>query len=269
MRALFLDTATQVARHWHADSERQELGRQLGDRKLYCSRYVGCQYRAVLLNSAVALFNLLIHFRDLKRALRESTHYQNAEVAQIPLTSGVQKRIEQIGLWMLEFCSYEEQVQRLQDLIEDVWETQFHQGVELPLIDETGCLYVTDPPEAGESGGYNPAKVWCTLADPQPCRIEQFWESHRTDLELLANMDVDAIKAQPKDTQELEKVKEAARRVRGGKPPRGRCCMVDLSDAIICLESTHCPEAVAVHSTNKKHFRPLCEILGVESEPND
>lgn len=269
MRALFLDTATQFARHWHADSERQALARELSGRDLYCSRYVACQYKAVLLNSAVALFNLLLRFKDLKRALRESTHYQNAEIAQVHLTGGVQKRIEQIGLWMLEFRNYDEQVQRLQDLIEDVWETQFHQGLVDPLIDETGCLYAETILKPGESGAYNPAEVSCTLKNPKQCKIDEFWEGHRTDLELLANVKVKAIKAQPRDTKAIQQVKEAAERVREGKPPRGRCCTVHLSDAVICLESTHCPEPVAVHSINKKHFRPLCEIFGLESEPAD
>jgi len=269
MSGLFLDTATQFARHWHADSERTEIAEQLDGRNLYCSRYVECQYKAVFLNSAVALFNLLIHFGDLKKALRESTRYLNREIAQIPLTAGTQNRIEQIGLWMLEFCDYDEQVQRLQDLVEDTWETQFHQGIEQPLIDETGCLYVDDIPEPGDSGAYNPATVSCTLSDPPPCRIGEFWEGHRTDLELLANMDVNAIQATPKDPTELNKVKEAAQQLREGKAGSGQRCTVYLSDAIICLESAHCPEVAAVHSINKKHFRPLCEVLGLESEPKD
>jgi len=82
MNALFLDTATQFARHWHADSERAEIAEQLDGRRLYCSRYVECQYKAVLLNSAVALYNLLIRFEDLNRALRECERYQNKHPAR-------------------------------------------------------------------------------------------------------------------------------------------------------------------------------------------
>ncbi len=54
-----------------------------------------------------------------------------------------------------------------------------------------------------------------------------------------------------------------------GEPAHGRKCTVYLSDAVICIESTHCPEPVAVHSINKKHFRPLGEVLGVDWEPKD
>ena len=269
MVALFLDTATQFARHWHADSERAEIAQQLEGRNLYCSRYVECQYKAVLLNSAVALFNLLIHHKDMRKALRESSRYINQDIALVRLTSGVQTRIKQIGLWMLEFCDYGEQVQRLQDLIEDVWEVQFYQGVREPLVDQTGCRYAEDIPRPSKSGAYNPAKISCRARDPLPCGITDFWANHRTDLELLANMDVQAIEAKPKDSQELDKVKRAAQEVRQGKPGHGQVCTVYLSDAIICLEGTHCPEAAAVHSTNKRHFRPLCEVLGIECEPRD
>lgn len=269
MNALFLDTATQFARHWHADSERDEIQQQLKGCPLYCSRYVKCQYKAILLNSAIALYNLLITFRDMKKAIRESTSYLNKEIARVPLTPAVQKRIEHIGLWMLEYCSYDEQKQRLEDLIEDVWETQFHCGVKEPLIDQTGCLYANGIPEMGVSGLYDPVTVSCTLKNPPPCQIREFWNAHSAFLELLANMNIEAIKAEPKDVTELQKIREAARQVRGGEGTSGTCCTVRLSDAIICLESTHCPETAAVHSINKKHFRPLCEIFGIEAEPKD
>jgi hypothetical protein len=268
MRALFLDTATQFARHWHADSERDEIQRQLKGRTLYCSRYVKCQYKAILLNPAIALHNLLVRFKDLNRAMRESKRYRNEEIAHVSLKEAVQKRIDDIGHWMLEYRrNYEEQKQRLQDLIEDVWETQFHCGIERPLIDETGCVYADDTPELDERETYDPVKVSCTVKDPPSCRIRQFWSNHSVSLELLANMDIKAIKAQPKDIQGLQKVADAAQEVRGGRSTAGKRCTVDLSDPIICLEGTHCPATVAIHSINKKHFKPLCEVLGIESEP--
>jgi hypothetical protein len=269
MNALFLDTATQFARHWHADSERDGIEQQLEGRTLYCSRYVKCQYKAVLLNSTIALHNLLIRFKDLNRAMRESTRYQNEEIAHVALTQAVQRRIDHIGHWMLEYCNYDEQKQRLEDLIEDIWETQFHCGVRQPLIDETGCLYADGTPQMGESGAYDPVQVLCTAKNPPLCHIARFWSNHSAFLELVANMDIDAIRAQPKDVTELQKVAEAAKQVRARKSTSGNRCTVYLSDAIICLESTHCPETVAVHSINKRHFRPLCELFGIESEPKD
>ncbi len=269
MKALFLDTATQFARYWHADSQRDEVQHQLEGRSLYCSRYVKCQYKAILLNAAIATYNLLVTFKDMKRALRESTSYQNREIAQLALTSAVQKRIEQIGLWMLEYCSYDEQKQRLEDLIEDIWETQFNCGVRQPLVDKTGCLYADGIPEMGVSGLYRPVKVSCIARDLPLCQIREFWDDHSAFLELLANMNIAALQAEPRDAPELERIKEVAQEVRSGRSAAGNCCTVYLSDAIICLESTHCPETVAVHSINKKHFRPLCEVFGIESEPRD
>ena len=269
MIGLFLDTATQIARHWHSDSKREKIKTELEERNLYSSVFVKSEYKSTLLRAAIGLYNLLIRFKDLNRALRESDDYENAEIAGIKLTPNVQKRIQQVGHWMLEYCNYEEQKLRLEDLIEDVWEGQFHRGLNEPLIDETGCVYTEGAPEMGESGAYNPIDVSCTIKKPAKCRIREFWDNHRIQLEVLANMNLNSIKAEPKDTDELEKVKEHAGRIINGESPHGRRCTVHLSDAIICIESTHCPEVVAVHSTNKKHFRPLGEVLGVEWEPKD
>ena len=90
MKGLFLDTATQIARHWHGDSKREEVRSQLEGRNLYCSLYVKCQYQATLLHSSIGLYNLLIRFNDLGRALRESSNYENKEIARINLTQNVQ-----------------------------------------------------------------------------------------------------------------------------------------------------------------------------------
>jgi hypothetical protein len=269
MKGLFLDTATQFARHWHSDSKRKEIEKQLNGRNLYCSIYVKRQYKAAFLLPAIGLYNLLIHFKDLKIALRESDNYKSAEIAGIKLTPNVQRRIQQIGHWMLEYRDLEEQKLRLEDLIECVWEEHFHYRLKEPLIDETGCKYADGEPEIGTSGAYNPIKVSCTKDTPLDCKINDFWDKHQIQLEALVKMNIDSIKAEPKDTEELHKVKDNALAITQGDSPHGQRCTVFLSDAIIALESMHCPESVAVHSINKKHFRPLGEVLGIEGEPKD
>lgn len=269
MKGLFLDTATQIARHWHSDSEREEIKKQLNGLNLYCSVYVKRQYKATLLVAAIGLYNLLIRFKDLKRALRESDNYKSSQIAGIRLTPNVQKRIQQVGHWMLEYRDFDDQKLRLEDLIEDEWEGQFHYRLKEPLIDEIGCKYAEGEPEIGASGAYNPIKVSCTKDNPLDCKIDDFWDKHRIQLEVLANMNINSIEAEPKDTEELERVKEHAEQIIKGESPHGRRCTVHLSDAMICIESTNCPETVAVHSINKKHFRPLGEVLGIECEPKD
>jgi hypothetical protein len=269
MKGLFLDTATQIARHWHSDSEREEIKKQLNGRNLYCSVYIKRQYKSTLLVAGIGLYNLLIHFKDLRKALRESDNYKSSQIAGIRLTTNVQRLIQQVGHWMLEYRDFEEQKLRLEDLIEDEWEGQFHYRLKEPLIDETGCKYANGEPEIGASGAYNPIKVSCTKDEPQECKIKDFFDKHQIQLEILANMDIDAIKAAQKDTDELHNVKSHANEIIRGDLPHGRRCTVYLSDAIICIESTHCPEPVAVHSINKKHFRPLCEVLDIECEPKE
>lgn len=267
---LFLDTSTQVARHWHSPPECEEIYDQLKGLDLYCSQYVKCQYKATLLASLIKLHNLRLRSQDLLEAIQKATEGKYTKEAGGKLTGGVLALIVDIAYWISRhYKTYTEQVERLRDLIEDGWETIFNDGLELPLIDETGCVYAEGDPVLGESGAYRPIKVSCTISRPAECRIREFWDKHRIHLEVLTNMNPNSIEAEPKDTKELEKVKEHAKQIMRGEPPHGQRCTVHLSDAIICLESTHCPVAVAVHSTNKKHFRPLGEMLGVESEPMD
>ncbi len=271
MSGLFLDTATQIKRDWGSPSVREEIEGQLADSSLYCSHYVKCQYKATLLNSIIGLHNLLLRTRDMNKALLESKVYKNKDIAGVHLTKGVQERMDEVGHWIvINYKSFEEQKQRLEDLIEDAWETMFNRGLKYPLINETNCLYAKDAPRLGVSGAYEPIEITCTKSTPQKCAIGNFWSEHRFYLEFLSNMGIDSIETVPKDVkEELERVKEHAQQISDGESPHGKRCTVFLSDAIICLESTHCPEKVSVHSINKKHFRPLCEVLGLESEPKD
>jgi hypothetical protein len=269
-KALFLDTATQIARHWYADSKREEIAGQLANRNLYCSRYVQCQYKATLLNAIIGLHNLLLRHKDLFKALQESTLYENKDVAGLSLTKAVQERISRVGLQIAQqYKRYDEQIGRLRFYIEDAWEALFSSNLKMPLIDETGCLYAYNAPEAGVSGAYKPVEVSCTIREPKGCQIEEFWSKHRIQLQVLADMDIEGIEAEPKDVAELRKVKQHATRAFSGESAHGQRCTVHLSDAVICIEATHCREDVAVHSINKKHFRPLAEVLGVDSEPKE
>ena len=269
-KSLFLDTATQIARHWHSEPTRTEIQEQLHRRRLYCSRYVKCQYKATQLNSIIYLHNLLLKSEDLLQAIQKAKEWRFSEEAGGQLTSAVLPRIVDIAYWISrKYKTYEEQVDGLRDLIEDAWETLFHDGIALPLVDETGCVYAAGHPKMGVSGAYEPIRVSCSQKDPPECRIEEFWENHWDEIGVLAGMDIDAIRARPKDTGALDEVKEYAGRVRGRGSPHGKTCTFYLSDAIVCLESTHCPEPANVHSTNKKHFRPLCEVLGIKCEPSD
>lgn len=265
---LFLDTATLIARHWHCDTERKAIAGQLSGCKLYSSKYVLCQYKATLLNAIIALHNLLLRHKDIHKAIQESKYYPNREAAGVPLKRGMQERISEVGLCLARhYTMYEEQIERLELWIEDIWEAHFRSDLEEPLIDETGCCYADDAPEKGVSGYYRPVGTSCTLTEPRACGILGFWKKHEVQLEVLRDMVIDDIVAVPKDKEQLGRVKEAAGRIFGGESAQGQRCTVHLSDAVICTEATHTPPPRAVHSINKKDFRPLAEMLGIESVP--
>lgn len=266
---LFLDTATQIARHWHCDTERKAIEGQLSGCKLYSSKYVLSQYKATLLNAIIALYNLLLRYKDIHKAIQESKYYANKDKAGVSsLTPGMQERISEVGLCLArKYTAYEDQIERLELWIEDVWEALFISNLEEPLIDETGCCYANDAPVKGVSGCYRPVNTSCNLREPKACGILGFWEKHKVQLEVLRDMVIDDIVAEPKDKEKLRRVKEAAGWIFGGKSAQGQRCTVHLSDAVICTEATHTPPPSAVHSINKKDFRPLAEMLGIESVP--
>ena len=270
-KRLFLDTATQIARQWHSKPTRSEISQQIKNCKLYCSRYVKCQYKATLLDSLIKLHNLRIRSEDLHEAVQKVTEGRYSKEAGGKLTAGVLVRVIDIAYWISrEYKTFDEQVGRLKDLIEDGWEVLFENGLELPLIDETACLYAEGDPQIGESGAYKPIRISCRKDKPPECKIQDFWGNHRIQLEALAHTNVDGIETKKKDISELNRIKENAKAITNNDSPHGRRCTQFLSDAIICIESTHCPEQpVAVHSINKKHFWPLGEILGIECEPKE
>jgi len=267
-KSLFLDTATQICRQWHSASAREEVNEQLAASKLYCSRYVKCQYKATLLNSLIKFHNLCLRSEDFLEAIQKAKEGRYSEEAGGKLTPGVLVRVVDIARWISQqYETFDERVGRLRDLIEDGWEVLFEDGLELPLIDETSCVYAEGDPVKGESGAYKPIRVSCRKDKPPECGVKQFWDNHRIQLETLAKMDIIAIEAEVKDAKELQSVKEHAQAITKNDSPHGKRCTVFLSDAIICIEATHCPEPAAVHSINRKHFLPLGEILGIECKP--
>jgi hypothetical protein len=267
-KCLFLDTATQICRQWHSASAREEVNEQLAASKLYCSRYVKCQYKATLLDSLIKLHNLCLRSEDFYEAIQKATEGKYSKEAGGKLTAGVLVRVVDIAYWISrQYKTFDEQVGRLRDLIEDGWEILFEDGLELPLIDETACVYAEGDPERGDSGLYKPIRISCSKDKPSGCGIQQFWDNHGIQMEALAKMDINAIEAELKDTKELQGVKEHAQAITKNDSPHGKRCTVFLSDAIICIEAMHCPEPVAVHSINRKHFSPLGEILGIECKP--
>ena len=267
-RSLFLDTATQISRQWHSQPTREEVSEQLAASRLSCSRYVKCQYKTTLLDSLIKLHNLRLRSADFLEAIQKATEGRYSEAAGGKLTPGVLVRVVDVAYWISrQYETFDEQVGKLRDLIEDGWEVLFEDGLELPLIDETACVYADGDPERGDSGAYKPIRISCRKDKPPACGIGQFWKNHAIQLEALAKMDIGAIEAKSKDAKELQSIKEHAQAIASNDSPYGRRCTIALSDAVICIEATHCPKPAAVHSINRKHFMPLGEVLGIECKP--
>lgn len=89
----FLDTSTQIARHFEQKGIRTAIEKELAGRGLHCSAYVLQEYKRTLVNSCVALHNLLLNSKDLNEALERSEYFQQNQVSLVALSERVRRRI--------------------------------------------------------------------------------------------------------------------------------------------------------------------------------
>jgi hypothetical protein len=123
---------------------------------------------------------------------------------------------------------------------------RFDRGVD--VLDGTGCCLCHSHPTKDEQGVYRFRKS-CTLEEPRPCQIDHFWNNRESMLRAIG-----------KQTSTVPTpIREAAKEVIAGKPPRGQRCWVHLSDAVIACES---PPGSELSTTNLKDFQPLANAIG-------
>lgn len=162
------------------------------------------------------------------------------------------------------FKSLEEAIQRLENDIRYTLEQLFFNGLQRPLLDGAGCRMTAEspmetPPPVSDRYGTFKLSSKCSKKERPECRIISFWKERRADLEAVANMKIPSGIGKNVRT-ELEKFRKAAQAILKGKTIEayGTRCYAKMADIIICLE---CPPGVPIVTSNKKHYRPLCQTL--------
>lgn len=243
-KSLFLETTIFGDKIFGEKSRREFIRNIISGRKVHTSNFVFNQFKKTFLESLITYHTLLVDSPDPLMALRRSTKYSER----------ISKRITQIFATLCEETSNDKEavLERLETLIEDGFFIEFFNGIESPLIDETGCTWAEGEPK--KNGDRYEFYISCSKAAPEPCKIKEFWIKFNKELDLLANS-----KKRAKD-KELLKVVEVANLIKNKTDsPHGRNCHIFLSDAIIAVEA---PADCPIYTTNKKHFEPICKAVG-------
>jgi len=238
---VFLDTTVFADRFFGGRDARREIDSAISGHTVKSSGYVREQFRATFLRAAVMVHNALRTTPDPAEVLLQTDHFAFFQKGE-----GVKARKVLSNLLRHQNSNAEAMLVTLQRLVEFDLMSSFDRLA--TLTDDTKCCQCPDDPKADDNGIYRFSKK-CTLDDPRPCAIKEFWQKRQVALTVLA--------AQP--TAHPEKTRKAAAEVVQGKPARGQRCFVHLSDAVIVAEAE--PNSTLLTS-NTVDFNPIAEAFG-------
>lgn len=244
---LSFDTPVFVLRMFGRNDEQLCVERLVSENDCISSHYVREQFRSAFIRTTILAFNLLLTHREIPEVLRRLDQY--------PVTTGDGKKARQTLIKMMSLhINLEDMLATLERWIECEMLACVEDGV-VPG-DNTRCCHVASHPTKNDLGLYSLA-VSCTLANPRPCRIEEFWRDRESLLEAQATtnlMDVPEVGR----TQNVAESQVATREVLDGKRPRGRMCTVTLSDSVIVAES---PDETILVTTNIGDFVGVTALM--------
>ncbi|MGA2915717.1 MAG: hypothetical protein ABSE89_06795 [Sedimentisphaerales bacterium] len=245
----FLDTSTQISRHWHDENTAQKVRADLFRKQLRCSIYVERQYRCRVLN-ALIFFHIIVKAEEdieqAKQRLEKCRH-------KIALDDLVYK----VGMRLFKkYNSQKPLLRYLKKLIEVDWENFFYDAVSRSLCDMTNCTRGAEAPQMIEQGYYLRISKEC----PENCKICEFWQAKKDDLQNLSQIDASKFTKinDPKGT--MREIQAEAVAILNGKSPHGEPCRETLSDAVISIEARDSYPGITIH-TMDSDFELLKEVL--------
>lgn len=247
---LFLDTSTQINRHWSDQETNQKVRTDLFGKKLRCSIYVEREYRCKILYSLIYVHILV----------KQSKNIEEADYRLENLKNDIEELIYKIGKRLFrKYNSRKPVLKRLEMLIEFGWENYFYDGFSAStLCDMTNCTRGTETPKKSEQGYYFPIRREC----PDNCNICNFWKSKQADLKNLAQIDTNKFNQFNDPKASMGKIQNEAQAILGGKSPHGDPCRT-VSDAIISVEARDSYPGITIH-TMDYDFDHLKDILNTQ-----
>ena len=243
----FLDTSTQINRHWADEQISRQVQSDLAGSKLRSSIYVERQYRCRVLNAFISAHVFVATSDDIEEAKKRLENCRDA-IGIDDLFYKILRRL------FRRYNSKKPLLRYLKKLIEVDWQNFFYDTVQKPLCDITNCTKGTDFPQCRQ-GYYLTIPNRC----PPNCKICEFWKAKKEDLQNLAETDPDESKqpADPKGT--IQRIRAEARSILEGKSPRNERCRI-VSDAIISIEARDSYPGITIH-TMDSDFENLKKVL--------
>jgi hypothetical protein len=233
----FLDTSTQISRHWADEETNKKVRADLFGKKLQCSIYVEREYCTKVVNTIIVIYNLLRKFEDIDAA-KDHAEKLKREAVIDALTYNVIRRL------FNKFNSVMPILRRLRDLIDGAWENFFYDGgIPKELVDTTGCTRGAEVPRRLPQGYYLSIPTKC----PDTCKIYDFWQTKQDDLQNLSKVDTSKFTKTNDPDETMRQIQNESQAILGGKSPHGDSCRI-VSDAVISIEARDSYPGITIHT---------------------
>jgi len=243
----FLDTSTQIYKHWEDPKIKLFLSKELSKKYCYSSVYVKNEYKYRILNDSITAYNTIVSTDTLE----EAESRLNATMGPDSLRYKVFKR------YFRDLQSKEKVLKRIEQLIESTWEKHFGTYIKSELFDLIECKYA-------QNGPSKRGKFYLDIKDicPSNCNICGFLSTRHSDLKLLNDIDTSKLDRMNDPKGSLQKFKTVSMSILGGTSPHGNPCKKEISDAVISIEAKASDPTIILHSMDSD-FKLLGEVLNI------
>jgi hypothetical protein len=242
-RRIFLDTTIQIERVTATRARQAEIGRALAGAQVISSTYVLGEFLRTLVQDALVLHNLALRSEQPYDVETQIAHLLNKRSASRCLL--LWASLHRLGVY-----ERPKLLRTLRTYIEYGLVNRFMLGVD-ELLDATACGLARERP--APLGEIYRLRTQCTCPVKE-CDLAEQLAEHQSEMRVLA----DGLKDHPEPA--LARMSTlCALILEDPDVARGRNCTWYLGDLIIALEL---PVDAALYTTNRRHFEPLCTLLG-------
>ena len=240
---VFLDTTIQIERVT-ATSERQaEIANALTGAEVITSTYVLGEYLRTLVKDALLLYDLICtteHSYDVETQIANLLNKRSASRCLLLWAS-----LHRAGIYERTRLLF-----TLDGYIDYGLVTRFMTGID-ELLNTTDCGLAKERPQL--TGETYELRAQCTRPVKE-CTLAELLTAHEAEIKILA----DGLKEH--SDKALARMGDLCTNILDDPHiARGRNCTWYLGDLVIALEL---PPDAALYTTNRRHFEPLCELLG-------
>lgn len=240
---VFLDTTIQIERVTATDERQAEIADALMGTQVITSTYVQGEYLRTLVKDALLLYNLIQATEQLYDVETQMANLLNKRSASRCLL--LWASLHRAGIYERSRL-----LRTLHRYINYSLVTRFMTGID-ELLNTTDCGLAKERPRLME-GSYE-LRTQCTRPVKE-CSLAELLTTHQAELEVLAN----GLKGH--SDKSLARMSDLCTSILDDPhTARGRNCTWYLGDLVIALEL---PTDAAIYTTNRRHFEPLCELLG-------